>query len=989
MALLSSRRVEAQGLVIFANIGGGVVAPFSGGNGLLGGDYDVQLQFADGTNIGAPASILANGLFSSGTRTVPGVPAGESVDLQVAVFQSGLLVGTSDVFTVRLGGGTNPPSVLTGLTPVVVAGGFVDGIIRVDCGPGAANATVPSNQSSIFHLGEKRTLVSALYFDGGYALGDLDGDEDMDVLVASQKVGYRVFLQNDELSFERRDGELETLATSSVALGDVDSDGDLDAWFSASGSPESKEVPSEIWLNDGQGHFTRTDQDVGLNTSSVELLDLDGDGDLDALVSIESRIAIEGRILRIQSWLNDGGGRFTLTAEFEQQCVFSSISFRMADINGDALPDFVWLCSAELFWRLNQGAGVFGTPSGGLIATNILSPFQGGGMAIGDIDGDGDNDVFVPNGNFANSLWLNNGRGTFGLSRAELGAWSYGNPGMGDLDGDGDQEILLGEDGGTRIFWNLGDCDFQAGESLRISGAQLFDTDHDGDLDFVSRGNGGLVAHVNQSLVSVGSSNSEAIEIPDEQLRRVIATALGKPADASIFREEIGQLKRLDGSRRTWGRGAPSIEKLEGLEYAIGLTELDLAGALSPNAGEGLRELEGLVELRILRLEGSDLTAVSFPEALPSLEELYLSDNRLTELSVSSSLTVLRVLDVHSNRLISLSLPPSLSNLELLDAGDNLFETLVLPGSLLRLSQLELSNNRLQTITLPENAPKLGVLNLLDNRLSSVETLGVLSSLTTLTLSGDLSGSGLSFLQNLPGLKELTLTKSAFDFSDVEPLPSLEQLVLRESGLDAFELPAGYTSLRKLRVSGSITSVALPEDLANLTELHLGSSRLRELTLPKGLHALETLWVNSTPVSQIQFSSDARKLRALNLTSNSGLRELHIPNGVGADVEGDYSISLSDTRLERLVLPEYWPRPWLFRSALVDVSSFKVDRDKGVEFEVFGGYGSIVIERSYDLKTWERFKTLDNRSSPYSHDIADAPDEDASQVFYRMRHLGF
>jgi len=126
LCVAATLSASAQGTVSFANVGGGVNAPVSGPDGLLGAGFSAQLQLADGTNVGAPAPFLANGLFSGGSRTIDGVASGASADLQVAVLDgSGAVVGTSNSFAVTLGGGgvpPAPPSSLGGLTAFTVGG---------------------------------------------------------------------------------------------------------------------------------------------------------------------------------------------------------------------------------------------------------------------------------------------------------------------------------------------------------------------------------------------------------------------------------------------------------------------------------------------------------------------------------------------------------------------------------------------------------------------------------------------------------------------------------------------------------------------------------------------------------------------------------------------------------------------------------------------------------------------------------------------------
>ena len=64
-----------------------------------------------------------------------------------------------------------------------------------------------------------------------------------------------------------------------IVLGDLDSDGDLDAWV------VNSNFRSEIWLNNGSGAFTLSNQIAGAPAYGVDLADLDGDGDLDAFLA--------------------------------------------------------------------------------------------------------------------------------------------------------------------------------------------------------------------------------------------------------------------------------------------------------------------------------------------------------------------------------------------------------------------------------------------------------------------------------------------------------------------------------------------------------------------------------------------------------------------------------------------------------------------------------------------------------------------------------
>ena len=118
------------------------------------------------------------------------------------------------------------------------------------------------------------------HFSLGVTLGDVDGDGDLDALVASFGQGNRVWLGDGSGNFTDSGQSLGNHASGSVSLGDVDGDGDLDAFVANIVSAGNR-----VWSGDGSGNFTDSGQSLGNHNSfSVSLGDVDGDGDLDALI---------------------------------------------------------------------------------------------------------------------------------------------------------------------------------------------------------------------------------------------------------------------------------------------------------------------------------------------------------------------------------------------------------------------------------------------------------------------------------------------------------------------------------------------------------------------------------------------------------------------------------------------------------------------------------------------------------------------------------
>jgi hypothetical protein len=110
-------------------------------------------------------------------------------------------------------------------------------------------------------------------------------------------------------AFTEIDAGLRVDATRGVALGDIDGDGDLDLFMASWGAAGARNPADRVWLNDGSGHFSAGDAPL---TGSIQILlaDLDGDGDLDAIAGQHPPYSVvKGEPSRIL--LNDGAGHFT------------------------------------------------------------------------------------------------------------------------------------------------------------------------------------------------------------------------------------------------------------------------------------------------------------------------------------------------------------------------------------------------------------------------------------------------------------------------------------------------------------------------------------------------------------------------------------------------------------------------------------------------------------------------------------------------------
>jgi len=349
-----------------------------------------------------------------------------------------------------------------------------------------------------------------LYFiepvGSGAALVDFDNDGDLDVLlVQGQKLPAaaltssmpadspegglrsRVF-RNELVDADGTRGEVRftditessgLIATGygmGVAAGDIDNDGRIDVYLTNFG-------PNQLWRNvsDAAGiRFEDVTERSGTDderwSTSASVADLDGDGLLDLYVANYVNFRFENH-----KTCRTPGGRPNYCGPQSYQ--------------GE--PDAVFLNRGGFrFEEISGPAGILGAPSSGL------------GVVTADLDRDGHLDIYVANDLEPNFLWRNLGADTLkfeeiallsgsavamdGRAQASMGLVA------GDIDNDGDDDLFmthLRTDSNT-LYLNDGSAGFLDGTftsglgapSLSVTGfgTVLIDLDNDGWLDIVT-----------------------------------------------------------------------------------------------------------------------------------------------------------------------------------------------------------------------------------------------------------------------------------------------------------------------------------------------------------------------------------------------------------------------------------------------------------------------------------------------------------------------
>jgi hypothetical protein len=240
--------------------------------------------------------------------------------------------------------------------------------------------------------------------------------------------------------------QLETTSdpSANVSVGDLDGDGDLDIVL-AKGRHDP--YVDKVLLNDGKGHFVTSDLGPTADrTYTAALADLDGDGDLDVVVSND---APDRKLL----YFNDGKGRFAVAGTWGDP-KWSTRNAAIADLNGDGRPDVIAANRpGPSYVCLNDGHGKLLSPCIAIPAESATS------IVPADFDTDGHIDLAVPSRDGGQSrIYFNDGKAGFARTiafgptdaAARVGA-------AADFDGDGAIDLAVGDEAAASLTVYMND----------------------------------------------------------------------------------------------------------------------------------------------------------------------------------------------------------------------------------------------------------------------------------------------------------------------------------------------------------------------------------------------------------------------------------------------------------------------------------------------------------------------------------------------------
>jgi hypothetical protein len=438
-----------------------------------------------------------------------------------------------------------------------------------------ANAQLTSSPTATFPAPTQTNRV---------IVADFDGDGDADILYQTGGAGtaYQYAESNGNgtytllaLSASRFNGmTFPDHSGVNFRPADYDGDGDIDIWAVANSSTGT------YFQNNGTSFSSPSTTGVfpaptaGVRTTAA---DFDGDGDADILYQTGTASSPYGY------YRSNGNGTFTNvpigSSPFAGLIIpdHNGSNFKVADFDGDGDVDLYVGVNGSAGAYFRNDAGTF-TAQAGTVAT-LPTIAAGSRTAVGDFDGDGDADILAQSGANGTAFvyYQSNGNGTF--SNVALASSPFGGLGtlpdnsgsnyqVGDLDGDGDFDVWLGA--ANTFYRQVSNLPPKISSTVPANSAVGVAT------------NANIVLNFNENINTVGAGNILIRRYSDDVILETIAANNGtKVTGVGTSTITINPTANLATSTKYYVQIMPkSFYDADGMTYGIASANTNTVGPL-------------------------------------------------------------------------------------------------------------------------------------------------------------------------------------------------------------------------------------------------------------------------------------------------------------------------------------------------------------------------------------------------------------------------
>ncbi len=301
--------------------------------------------------------------------------------------------------------------------------GFLDLILIGDTSGGKVAKIYINNGTGLIDNSTWSANLTGVHY-GSIALGDIDNDGDLDLVLTGCSGGGSyttscddnaeksfVYINNGISLVENSTwkGDMADVWKGSIALGDINNDGKLDLVLTGQ---TTTSIISKVYINNGTGFAENLAWQSSLSAidaSAVVLGDIDNDNDLDLIISGED----SGNTKHTEVYLNNGSSFARNTTWDTNLVAVGDSSLALGDFDSNGYLDLTLIGCCDKHRTYNNTGTAFSEVQAESGNNQDLGGIFAGSISLGDYDNDGDLDMLTSGREGYTFVYLGNNSGLF------------------------------------------------------------------------------------------------------------------------------------------------------------------------------------------------------------------------------------------------------------------------------------------------------------------------------------------------------------------------------------------------------------------------------------------------------------------------------------------------------------------------------------------------------------------------------------------------